>query len=95
MNAIFTAIAFLVAISWLAFLLLLFKRCKAQQKKILVASVIITSLLFWYDYTHDDIPQDMTITDHIIEVVLAGTIYITIIFLLISGVRLTVEACTK
>lgn len=95
MNAIFTAIAFLVAISWLAFLLFLLKRCKPHQKKILLASAIVTSLLFWYDDTHDDIPAGMTITDHIIEVVLAGTIYITIIFLLISGVRLTVKACTK
>lgn len=53
-------------------------------KKILISSVVITLLLFAYDYFHDG-GSKQPLTQTLIDVAIFGTLYVILIFAVASG----------
>ncbi len=63
-------------------------------KLILITSVLITALLFWHDYVYDD-PGDYSIKQEVFECIVFGSMYIGLIFGILSGLYFLNEQAIK
>jgi hypothetical protein len=64
-------------------------------KRIFLLSVVITILLFGYDYTHDPGRYRLTLSQKMLEAVLYGAVYILLIFGVASALYFTFSKIVK
>ena len=64
-------------------------------KLILITSVLITALLFWLDYVYDDPGGEYPIKQEVFECIVFGSMYVGLIFGLLSGLYFLNELAIK
>jgi hypothetical protein len=69
-------------------------RSGKPYQRILISSIVITGLLFWYDYVHDN-GSSQPLTQTLMEMVVTGALYVGAIFGLASLLYFCVSKLSK